>query len=117
MLGKFVGALDLSEVRTNQIVAALSMPNMHLGGRPANQIAIRIECAKKAFFVTLETRFYPLKRVDRDKERIFDRGVVSPKMHSLPGSVVASTAIGKLKGHGYPWRSQLGNLSDANSSG
>src|SRR5579872_7588355 len=76
------------------------MPNMHLGGRPANQIAMRIECAKKAFFVTLETRFYPLKSIDRDKERIFDRCLVSPKTYSLPGSVIASTAIGKLKGHG-----------------
>lgn len=72
-VGKFVAALGLSEVLANQIVAALSMSRMHLRGRPANQIAMRIECSKKAFFVTLETRLYPLESVDRDKERIFNR--------------------------------------------
>jgi hypothetical protein len=75
---------------------------MHLRGRLANQIAICIERTEKAFFVTPEMRFHPLKRIDGDKERIFDRGVIPPKTYSLPGSVITSTVIWKFQGHRYP---------------
>src|SRR5260370_8898317 len=75
---------------------------MHLRSRLENQITIGIERAEKAFFVTAEVRFHPLKRIDGDKEGIFDRGFISPKSHSLPGSVITSTVIRKLQGHGYP---------------
>jgi len=93
---------NLSEIRSNQFVAALSTPRVHLRGRLANQITIGIERTEKALFVTPETRLHPLKRSDGDKEGIFNRGVISPKTHGLPGTVVTSTVIRKLQGHGYP---------------
>jgi hypothetical protein len=70
VLGK--SALELSEIRANQLVAALSVPRMHLRGRLANQVAICIERTEKAFFVTPEMRFHPLKSIDGDKEGIFN---------------------------------------------
>jgi hypothetical protein len=96
------GPAELSEIRTNQFVAALSTPRVHLRGRPANQIAIGIERTEKALFVVPELRFHPLKRIDGDKEGIFNRGVISPKSYGLPGSVITSAMIRKLQGHGYP---------------
>jgi hypothetical protein len=60
---------------------------MHLRSRPANQIAICIESAKKASFVTPEVRFHPLKGIDGHEEGIFDRGVITPKPYSLTAPV------------------------------
>jgi hypothetical protein len=76
---------------------------MHLRGRLENQIAMRIELTDEAFFVTPEKWFHALQRVDGDKERIFDRGIISPKAYRLPGSVITSAVIRKLQSHGYPW--------------
>jgi hypothetical protein len=89
-------------------------------GRLENQIAMCIERAEKPFFVAPETRFHPLKRIDGDKEGIFDRGVISPKAYRPPGSVITSTVIRKLQGRGYPsvWMSKLDSIakSDMRSS-
>jgi hypothetical protein len=93
---------NLPEIRGNQLVAALSVPRMLLRGRLKNQVAMCVERTDKAFFVTPEKWFHTLQRIDGDKERIFDRGIISPKAYRLPGSVIAPTVIRKLQGHGYP---------------
>jgi len=100
---------NVSEIRTNQFVA-FSAPRMHGRGRLENQIAICIERSEKAFFVMPEMRFHPLKSIDGDKEGIFDRGVVSPKTYSLPGSIITSAVIRKFQGHcilPFGWRASI----------
>src|SRR6185369_2477578 len=57
---------------------------MHLRGRLANQVAICIERTEKALFVKPEVRFHPLKSVDGDKEGIFNRSVIFPRLSLLP---------------------------------
>jgi hypothetical protein len=92
----------LSEIGANKLAAPLSTLRMHRRGRLANQITVCVERSEKAFFVSPKMRRHPLKRADGDKEGIFDRGVISPKAHGLPGSIIASTVVWKLQGHGYP---------------
>src|ERR1700747_1442715 len=94
--------MNLPEIRTNQFITGLPIPRMYLCSRPENQIAACIKRTQKAFFVTPQMRFHPLKGVDGDKERIFDRGVISPKTDSLPGSVITSTVVRKFQRHRYP---------------
>jgi len=53
---------------------------MHLRGRLANQVAICIERTEKALFVKPGVRFHPLKSVDGDKEGIFNRSVIFPRL-------------------------------------
>jgi hypothetical protein len=86
---------NLLEIRDNQLVAALSVPRMHLRSRLENQIAMCIERTDKAFFVGW---FHTLQRIDGDKGRIFDRGIISQEAYRLRGSVTASTVIRKLQG-------------------
>jgi hypothetical protein len=75
---------------------------MHRRSRLANQIAICVERSEKTLLVTPEMRIHPQKGTDGDKEGIFDRSVISPKPHRLPGSVITSTVIRKRQGHRYP---------------
>ena len=69
--------------------------------RPENQIAVCVERTEKACLVKPEMRLNSLESTDRDKEGIFDRGVISPKTDCLPGLVIASAVIRKLQGHRY----------------
>src|ERR1700751_5445331 len=94
-LGKFRPLTNLLEIRGNQLVAALPGPRMHVCGRLENQVAMCIERTDKTFFVTPKKWFHIRQRIDGDKERIFDRGIISPKAYRLPGSDIASAVIRK----------------------
>jgi hypothetical protein len=74
---------------------------MHRGSRLKDQIAMRIEGAQKAFFVTHETRFHPFKSIARDEEGIFDRGVIASEAYCPTGLVITATVIWKVQGHDH----------------
>jgi hypothetical protein len=106
---------ELSEIRANEFTAPLSTLRMHRRGRLANQITVCIERSEKALFVSPKMRRYPFKRADGDKEGIFHRGVISPKTHGLPGSIITPAVVWKLQGHGYPsaWICEMVNHNPA----
>ena len=107
----------LAEIGASQFVAALSIPHKNVRSRAENQLAMRIEGTEKAFFVMPETRLHLFKGIDGDEERIFDRGVISPKAYRLSGSIIASTVVRKLEGHvgilnlaaGVSWTNCIGS--------
>ncbi|GJH10900.1 hypothetical protein CBA19CS11_18700 [Caballeronia novacaledonica] len=61
-----------------------------------------VECHEKRPFIGPERRLQVFERCAADLERDFPRLVVTPEKHAMPGSIVASARIRKMKRHSQP---------------